>query len=65
MAREDLTMIDILGGLALRVLQIYAWTVGLGLVVLGVIMLVEGTVDFLRDRHPRQTSRSSTPQMNT
>ena len=29
-------MIDILGGLAMRVLQFYAWTVGLGLVVLAV-----------------------------
>jgi hypothetical protein len=54
-------MIDILGGLAMRVLQFYAWTVGLGLVVLAVIMLAEGTVDLIRDRRAWRTSRSSTP----
>ena len=45
-------MLEIIGGLLTGVLQFYAWTVGLGLVALFVIMLVEGAIDFVRDRLP-------------
>jgi hypothetical protein len=60
--REQSAMLDILGGLLLGALQIYAWTVGLGLAVLAAIMLVEGAVDLVRDRRPWRPSRSPMPQ---
>jgi len=50
-------MIDFLTGLLMGVLQFYAWTVGVGLVVLALISLVEGAVDFIRDVRPVRLSR--------
>ena len=55
-------MLDTLGGLLMGVLQFYAWTVGLGLIVLVAIMLVEGAVDLIRGRRPLHISRSSMPR---
>ena len=52
-------MFDFIRGLLVGVLQFYAWTVGLGLLVLLMIALVEGAVDLARDRRPWQLSRSS------
>jgi cytochrome c biogenesis protein CcdA len=57
-------MLDILARLLMGVLQFYAWTVGLGLMVLAVIMLLEGAVDLVRDRRRWQLSRSSTRRIN-
>jgi hypothetical protein len=51
-------MLDIIGGLLTGVLKFYAWTVGLGLVALFLIMLIEGAVDFLRDPRHWPGSRS-------
>jgi len=51
-------MIDFLTGLLMGVLQFYAWTVGSGLVVLALIMIGEGAVDFIRDMRPARVSRA-------
>jgi hypothetical protein len=58
-------MLDIVGGLFTAVLQFYAWTVGLGLVALILIMLVEGAIDLVRDRWPWQVPRSSLSRRQT
>jgi hypothetical protein len=58
-------MLDILARLLMGVLQFYAWTVVLGLVVLATIMLAEGALDLVRDRRRWQVARSSTPRINT
>jgi len=58
-------MFDMIRGLLVGGLQFYAWTVGLGLIVLLVIALIEGAVDLLRDRRrPWQHSRSSLSRRN-
>lgn len=58
-------MLDMIRGLLAGVLQFYAWTVGLGLIVLLLITLVEGAVDLLRDRpRPWHPSRSSLSRRN-
>ena len=51
-------MFDSIGGLLVGVLRFYAWTVGLGLVLLVLIALVEGAVDLIRDLRPRSSTRS-------
>ena len=58
-------MFDFISGLLMGVLQFYAWTVGLGLVALSLIMLVEGAIDLIRDRHQWQTSRSTLSRRHT
>ena len=55
-------MLDIIGGLLIGVLKFYAWTVGLGLVALFLIMLVEEAIEFVRDRRPWPGSRSALAQ---
>jgi hypothetical protein len=57
-------MLDLLGGLLTGVLRFYAWTVGLGLVVLAAIMVIEGAVDLLRDLRLLPSSRSSMSRHN-
>ena len=54
-------MLDMFAGLLMGVVRFYAWTVGLGLIVLVAIMLVEGAVDLIRERRPWH-SRSSMPR---
>jgi hypothetical protein len=58
-------MIDIIGGLLTGVLQFYAWTVGLGLVALFVIMVVESAIDLVRDLRPWHGSRSTLSRRQT
>jgi hypothetical protein len=58
-------MIDIIGGLLMGVLQFYAWTVGLGLVALFLIMVVESAIDLVRDLRPWHTPRSSFSRRHT
>ena len=55
-------MLDIISRLLVGVLQFYAWTVGLGLVALFLIMLVEGASDFVRDRRQWHGPRSTFPR---
>ena len=57
-------MLAILSNLVWGVVQFYAWTVGLGLVVLFTILVVEGVVDLIRDRRSWRPSRSSLPRIN-
>jgi hypothetical protein len=58
-------MFDMIRGLLAGVLQFYAWTVGLGLLVLLLIALIEGAVDLLRDRRrPWQHARSTLSRRN-
>lgn len=58
-------MFDTIRGLLAGVVQFYAWTVGLGLIVLLLIALIEGAVDLLRDRRrPWQHARSSLSRRN-
>ena len=54
-------MLAFVGGLLIGVLRFYAWTVGLGLVALFLIMLVEGLVDLVRDRRSWRGPRPSLP----
>ena len=55
-------MLAFVGGLLIGVLRFYAWTVGLGLVALFLIMLVEGAVDLVRDRRSWRGPRPSLPR---
>ena len=57
-------MLDLLGGLLMGVLRFYAWTLGLGLVVLAAIMVIEGAVDLLRDLRLLPSPRSSMSRHN-
>jgi len=50
-------MIDYIGGLLMEVLRVYAWTVGLGLALLVLVVLVESAVDLIRDLRPRTSTR--------
>jgi hypothetical protein len=63
--RRDSRMIDAIGGLLMGVLQFYAWTVGLGLVALFLIMVVESAIDLIRDLRPWHTRRSTLSRRQT
>jgi hypothetical protein len=58
-------MIDIIGGLLMGVLQFYAWTIGLGLVALFLIMVGESAIDLIRDLRPWHTRRSTLSRRRT
>jgi hypothetical protein len=52
------TLTGVLNGVA----HFYAWTVGIGLVVLALIMLAQGAADLIRDRiHPPSRRRLPGP----
>jgi hypothetical protein len=63
--RRDSRMIDIIGGLLNGVFEFYAWTVGLGLVALFLIMVVESVIDLVRDVRPWHMPRSSFSRRQT
>lgn len=63
--RRDSRMIDIIGGLLMGVLQFYAWTIGLGLVALFLIMVGESAIDLIRDLRPWHTRRSTLSRRRT
>jgi len=64
-AGRDSKMIDIIGGLLMGVLQFYAWTVGLGLVALFLILVGESAIDLIRDLRPWHTRRSTLSRRQT
>lgn len=63
--RRDSGMIDVIGGLLKGVFEFYAWTVGLGLVALFLIMVVESVIDLVRDVGPWHMPRSSFSRRQT